>query len=153
MIRDIDARFVRARFPEYEAGKADQVLADLEQTRGTHRGVKWEDLLHLPDRRWFRRKGEHAFAMVGVDGEAFTEAEDYLRYVARHVNEGYCASRDLMNYADVLRKISAGRMTAADGVKAMPRLKRVGGTCPCSKGVRWVMEGSAADRAVSSTGA
>jgi hypothetical protein len=23
----------------------------------------------------------------------------------------------------------------------------VGGTCPCSKGVRWVMEGSAADQA------
>jgi hypothetical protein len=22
----------------------------------------------------------------------------------------------------------------------MPRLKRVGGTCPCSKGVRWVLE-------------
>lgn len=153
MIRDVNARFVRARFPEYDAGKAEQVLADLEQTHGTHRGVKWEELLHLPDRRWFRRKGEHAFAMVGVDGETFAEAEDYLRYLARHLNEGYCASRDMINYAGVLRRIAAGELTAADGVKAMPKLKRVGGTCPCSKGVRWVMEDSAADRAVSSTGA
>jgi hypothetical protein len=27
-----------------------------------------------------------------------------------------------------------------DAVKSMPKLKRVGGSCPCSKGVRWVME-------------
>jgi len=26
----------------------------------------------------------------------------------------------------------------------MPKLKRVGGTCPCSRSVRWVMEEGAA---------
>ena len=34
----------------------------------------------------------------------------------------------------------AGTMSVKDGIMAMPKLKRVGGTCPCSKGVRWVME-------------
>jgi benzoyl-CoA 2,3-dioxygenase component B len=140
MIRDINSRYLRARFPDYAPEKAEQVLADLESTRGTHHGVRYEDLLRLPDRRFFRRKGEPAFTMIGIDGEAFTDVEEYLRYLARNLNEGYVASRDLRNYADVLRKVVAGTMSVKDGIMAMPKLKRVGGTCPCSKGVRWVME-------------
>ena len=153
MIRDINLRFLRARFPDYPPEKADQVMSELERSRGAHQGVRFEDLLHLPDRRFFRRKGEPAFAMVGVDGETFTDAEEYLRYLARHLNEGYVASRDMKNYAAALRGVAAGTLTVKDAIMKMPKLKRVGGTCPCSKGVRWVMEGSAADRAPGSTGA
>ncbi|MBI5711451.1 MAG: phenylacetate-CoA oxygenase subunit PaaI [Candidatus Eisenbacteria bacterium] len=140
MIRDINARFLRARFPEIGAEQAEQVLADLERNRGAHRGVRHDDLLRLPDRRFFRRKGEPAFAMVGVDGEAFTDVEEYLRHLAKNLNEGYVASRDMRNYAEALRGVAAGTLAVADAVKKMPKLKRVGGTCPCSKGVRWVME-------------
>jgi hypothetical protein len=50
------------------------------------------------------------------------------------------ASRDLRMYADMLRKVASGEIPAGEASKRMPRLKRVGGTCPCSKGVRWVME-------------
>jgi hypothetical protein len=153
MLRDVNSRFLRARFPDYAPEKVEQVLAELEAGHGAHQGVTWDDLLRLPDRRFFRRKGEHAFAMIGIDGEVFTEVEEYVRYLAMNLNEGYVASRDMRNYVDVLRKVASGLMTAADGAKAMPKLKRVGGTCPCSKGVRWVMEGSAADNAESSTGA
>jgi hypothetical protein len=96
--------------------------------------------LHVPDRRFFRRKGENAFLMIGVRGETFTDVEEYLRDLAKHLNEGYLASRDLRNYADCLRAVAAGTMTVSDAVKKMPKLKRVGGTCPCSKGVRWVLE-------------
>jgi hypothetical protein len=140
MIRDINARFVRARFPEIAPEQAEQVLDELEQTRGTHRGLRHEDLLRVPHPKFFRRKGEYAFQMVGIDGEAFTDAEEYLRYLAKNLNEGYIASRDLRNYADALRKVAAGTMSVTDAIMAMPKLKRVGGTCPCSKGVRWVME-------------
>lgn len=140
MLRDINSRFIRARFPEYAPDKAEQVLDELEQTRGVHRGVNFDDLLRLPDRRFFRRKGEFAFSMVGVDGETFTDADEYVRYLVKRLNEGYVASRDMVNYADVLRKVATGVMTPKDGIMAMPKLKRVGGSCPCSKGVRWVME-------------
>jgi benzoyl-CoA 2,3-dioxygenase component B len=153
MIRDINLRFLRARFPDYSPEKAEQVMSELERSRGAHQGVRFEDLLHMPDRRFFRRKGEPAFAMVGVDGETFTDAEEYLRYLARHLNEGYVASRDMKNYAAALRGVASGTLTVKDAIMKMPKLKRVGGTCPCSKGVRWVMEGSAADTAPGSTGA
>ena len=140
MIRDINTRFVRARFPDYAPDKVEAVIDELERSRGSHQGLIYDDILHLPDPRFFRRKGEVAFQMVGVYGETFTDAEEYLRYLAKHLNPGYVASRDLRLYADALRKVVAGELTVEQGVKAMPKLKRLGGTCPCSKSVRWVME-------------
>ena len=140
MIRDINTRFVRARFPDYTPDKVEAVIDELERSRGSHQGLKYDDILHLPDPRFFRRKGEVAFQMVGIYGETFTDAEEYLRYLAKHLNPGYVASRDLRLYADALRKVVAGELTVEQGVKAMPKLKRLGGTCPCSKSVRWVME-------------
>jgi hypothetical protein len=46
----------------------------------------------------------------------------------------------MRQYADVLRKVATGELTQKDAIMAMPKLKRVGGTCPCSNSVRWVME-------------
>ena len=142
MIRDINVRFVRGRFPDYAPEKVDAVIDELERTRGAHQGLRYDDLLNLPDPRFFRRKGEPAFQMVGVNGEPFTDVDTYLRYLATHLNDGYVASRDMRLYAETLRKVVAGELTVEQGVKAMPKLKRLGGTCPCSKSVRWVMEDS-----------
>ena len=64
------------------------------------------------------------------------------RYLAANLNDGYIASRDMKLYAEALRAVVSGEKTPAEAIKSMPRLKRVGGTCPCSKGVRWVMEDS-----------
>ncbi len=140
MIRDINLRFLRARFPGDAPEKVEQVLDRLERDRGRHDGVGADDLLRLPDRRFFRRKGEPAWTMVGVDGEAFTEVDAYLRYLATQLADGYMASRDLKLYAETLRKVVAGEVTVEEAIRKMPRLKRVGGTCPCSKSVRWVVE-------------
>lgn len=140
MVRDINSRFLRARFPSYSLEKVEQVLAELERGRGRHDGVAFEDLLRLPHRGFFRRKGEPAWTMVGVDGETFTDAEGYLRYLSTHLPEPYMASRDMKVYAEALREVAAGTLTPHDAIKRMPKLKRVGGTCPCSKSVRWVME-------------
>jgi len=140
MIRDINMRFLRARFSAYAPEKVEQVLDQLERDRGRHDGVSFEDLLRLPDRRFFRRKGEPAFTMIGVDGEVVHDVDTWLRYLATQLSDGYMASRDLKLYADMLRKVVAGEIAVPDAIKAMPRLKRVGGTCPCSKAVRWVVE-------------
>jgi hypothetical protein len=80
--------------------------------------------------------------MIGLDGEAFTDADAYLRYLSRHLNDGYVASRDMRLYSETLRQVVAGTLTPEQGVKAMPKLKRLGGSCPCSRSVRWVMEDS-----------
>jgi benzoyl-CoA 2,3-dioxygenase component B len=142
MLRDINLRYLRARTPNGSPEQAEQMLARLERTQGRLDGVAHEDLLRLPDPRFFRRKGESAWSMIGVDGETFDEVDTYLRYLGTQLADGYMASRDLKLYADTLRKVAAGELTADEAAKKMPRLKRVGGNCPCSKSVRWVVEES-----------
>ncbi|TMQ67638.1 MAG: hypothetical protein E6K78_03855 [Candidatus Eisenbacteria bacterium] len=140
MIRDINARYLRARFPGYTPEKSDQVLDEVERSRGRHDGVAFEDLLRLPDRRFFRRKGEPAWTMVGLEGESFAEVDDYLRHLAQRLPEAYLAGGDMKRYAETLRLVVSGQLGVEDAIRKMPRLKRVGGNCPCSRAVRWVVE-------------
>ena len=129
MLRDINVRFLRARFPEYSPEKVDEVLAELERSHGRHQGVEYEDLLELPDRRFFRRKGEPAWTMVGVHGETFSDVDEYLKHLAHHLPEAYVTTRDMRAYRDTLRRVVAGELTVKDAIAKMPRLKRVGGAC------------------------
>ena len=140
MIRDINARYLRARFPGYTPEKVEMVLDQLDQSRGKHEGVAWDDLLHVPDRRFFRRKGEPAWQMVGSLGETFTGADEYLSYLAKALPEAYLTTKDLRSYSETLHKVAAGDLSVTDAIMSMPKLKRVGGTCPCSRSVRWVQE-------------
>jgi len=144
MVRDINSRFLRARFPEYTPDKVEQVLDELQKSGGRHQGVEAAELLRIPDRRFFRRKGESAWSMIGPTGETFTDADVYLRDLAKHLPEAYLTTRDMRMYSEMLHKVVAGELTAADAIKKMPRLKRVGGSCPCSNAVRWVVEEPAA---------
>jgi 1,2-phenylacetyl-CoA epoxidase catalytic subunit len=143
MARDINARFLRARFPDYALDRIDEVLDELERSRGSHRGVSYEELLHVPDRRFFRRKGEPAFEMIGVEGEVFDDVDAYIRHLTQHLPEAYLTTRDMRAYTEMLRKVADGTMPREEAVKKMPRLKRVGGSCPCSRAVRWVIDDSA----------
>ncbi len=139
MLRDVNARFLRARHAEMSPERADQVLTALERGE-RHDGLGAEDLLCLPDRRFFRRKGEPAYTMVGMKGEAFDDPDAYVKYLSTVLPEAYMASRDMREYHDRLKKVARGEMTVQEAMKRTPVLKRVGGVCPCSKSVRWVVE-------------
>ena len=140
MLRDINLRWLRARLVNGTPEQAEEMLARLERDRGRVDGVDYDELLRLPDPRFFRRKGEPAWSMIGVDGEVFTDVDLWLCYLGTQLADGYMASRDLKLYADTLRQVAAGELTPMEASKKMPRLKRVGGTCPCSKSVRWVVD-------------
>src|SRR5207245_1365674 len=99
-----------ARFPGYTPDKVEAMLDELERSHGAQDGLAYDDILYLPDPRFFRRKGEPAFQRIGVHGEAFADVDEYLRYLARHLNPGYVASRDLRLYADTLRQVAAGTL-------------------------------------------
>jgi benzoyl-CoA 2,3-epoxidase subunit B len=151
VVRDLNLRWLRARQPGLSLAEAplalDRILAG--ETVATLEGVRREDLLRLPHAEFFRRRGMPAFRMVGVDGEEFTDVHAYLRHVAAALPDAYRAGRDYKEYAEVLVKVQSGELTVEAATSQMPALRRVGGACPCSKSVRWVVDAPAA--AASST--
>ncbi len=138
MLADLNRRYVRAKRPDLARDGADALCARLTEGKDHVDGIGWDELLRLPDRRFFRRRGEAAFEMRGFDGEPFDDVEAYIDHVAAHLPEAYRASIDLRHWADTLRKVQRGEVTLKDAIKSMPRLARMAGGCPCSNSVRWV---------------
>ena len=140
VVRDLNMRYIRARLSELSLDQAEEVLDRLAEDRGTERGIAWEDLVHLPHRSFFRRRGVPAFSLVGWDGEEFDDVESYLAHLCKHLPDAYRAGSDFKHYVELLRGVHSGEMELKDAVRAMPGLRRVGGVCPCSRSVRWVAE-------------
>lgn len=139
MIADLNQRYVRARSPKLSPEQAETLVSRVLQD-GTRDGVAREDLLELPDPRFFRRKGEPAWTLIGTRGEAFETVDGYLEHLKAQLPEAYLASRDMSLYIGTLREVVAGTLAPEQASKRMPSLKRVGGVCPCSKSVRWIVE-------------
>lgn len=140
MVADLNTRYVRARLPNLPPGEAEALADRLAREGGRHDGISGEDLLTVPDKRFFRRKGEPAWSLGGARGETFSDVDAYVRYLAGQLPEAYLHSRDMRQYVETLRQVVSGVITAEQAAKRMPALKRVGGVCPCSRSVRWIVE-------------
>jgi len=140
VVRDLNMRYVRARLPELHLAEAEELLDGVLAEGTPVRGIAWEDLLHLPVKEFFRRRGEPAFRMVGWQGEEYADAEPYLRHLQEVLPDAYRANRDFRSYAEALRRVAAGEVSADEASREMPSLRRIGGTCPCSRSVRWVVD-------------
>ena len=140
MIAGINMRFIRARLPEISSTRAQEILDLIVKERKTVEGIGFDDLVHLPHPHFFRRRGVPAFELTGWEGETFDDVDDYVAHLTRHLPDAYRAGRDFSFYLEMLRKLHAGEVELEQAVAAMPDLRRVGGTCPCSKSVRWVVD-------------
>ncbi len=138
MLDDLNERYVRAKRPDLSRDDAAALHERVKRERTSEGGIEWADLLRLPDRRFFRRRGDGAFEFRGFDGELFGEPDECIAHVASHLPEAYRASIDVKHWATMLRKVHSGEVTLKAAIKSMPRLARVGGSCPCSNSVRWV---------------
>ena len=138
VVDDLNIRYLRAKVKNLSIGEARELLQNLERGRGKAKGVDYSELLRMPHREFFRRRGVPAFTMVGFEGETYDLYQDYVQHLRKHLPESYLAGRDFRDYAETLKKVAAGELTAEDGARKMPELRRVGGSCPCSKSVRWV---------------
>jgi hypothetical protein len=139
MLDDINTRFVRARLAQLSRDDADKAYARIKAGESVD-GIRRDDLLRLPNRRFFRRRGEPAFQMIGFDGEQFSDVETYIAHVLSRLPEAYRASIDVKHWIEMQRGVAAGTIELKKAIASMPRLARVGGACPCSKSVRWVMD-------------
>jgi hypothetical protein len=143
VVRDLNMRYLRARLPDLDLPAANEALARLDEGE-TVQGVKPEELLYLPEKKFFRRRGVPAFDKVGSRGETFETLEEYLEHLRRTLPESYLASSDFKDFVDRMHKVDAGEMTSDEAARQLPALRRVAGTCPCSKSVRWVVDEPAA---------
>ena len=150
LVRDLNMRYIRARIPGLDLHEAERVLDEILTEREPVQGITWEELVHLPDRAFFRRRGVPAFELTGWQGESFDDLKSYLEHLRKHLPDAYRASSDFKHYVEQAKKLGAGEVTLKEAVSAMPGLRRVGGVCPCSKSVRWVA--GETDAAVGETG-
>jgi len=135
---------LRAKLPELSHREAEELVRKLQQENVVVRGIAPEDLLRMPHPEFFRRRGVPALRKVGFDGTVFENLDAYIAHLIANLPESYLAGRDFKDYLDTLRKLEAGEWTLEQAVSHMPALRRVGGVCPCSKSVRWVVDEPAA---------
>ncbi len=139
LLHDVNTRYVRARRPELDRAAA---LAAVDAVAGgdSAHGIQPEELLRAPDMRYFRRRGVPAFERVGTDGAAYESFDAYVGHLRDTLPESYLAGCDFRDFAEALRQIDRGELTVEDATRQMPALRRVGGSCPCSRAVRWVID-------------
>jgi hypothetical protein len=139
LLNDLNLRFLRARYPSRAPDDIERLLASLLRERQAIDGTSYDEILKMPHRNFFRRRGEPAFQTVSVEGDPIADVEDYIRHLAKVLPQAYLASRDMTQYRDLIRRVAAGEVTREDAAKKSPMMKRkADSVCPCSKGVRWV---------------
>ena len=143
MVRDLNLRYLRERLPNTDSEKLDRILLDLEGGERSH-DIQPDEVLRLPAKGYFRRRGVHAYEMIGADGRVYKDVLEYIGHLRDTLPEAYLASNDFRHYLELLKKVAAGTITKDEAQQSSPELSRVGGSCPCSKSVRWIMPESAA---------
>ena len=147
VVRELNVRFVRARLHNLKAAEAEDLVRRVMDEGEVVDGIKPEDLIRLPVKEFFRRRGVPAFELTGFGGESYDTVDEYIAHLSQELPDSYRAGSDFKFYAELLRKVHGGEMTVKDASYAMPSLRRVGGVCPCSRSVRWISDAENGDGA------
>ncbi len=139
LLHDLNLRFLRARYPSRSAEDIDRLLATIVRERAAQDGTAYDEILKMPHREFFRRRGEPAYKMVSVEGDPIQDVEEYIRHLAAVLPAPYLHSKDMFDYRDLIRRVAAGEVSPEQAAMKSPVMKRrQESVCPCSKGVRWV---------------
>jgi 1,2-phenylacetyl-CoA epoxidase catalytic subunit len=103
----LNAAILRARLPDLPPEHVRSIVARV-QAGETYEGIWRGMLLSIPDRRFFRRRGEHAFAMVAPDGSACADLENYVRCLRRSLPDAYVSGPNFGKFVADLRTQQSG---------------------------------------------
>ena len=106
----VNVEIARTKISDISAPDARSLVREVQDTGESLQGVRPEDLLRIPDPRFFRRRGmeEVVFMPYDVYGNFITEdgkpvgGEQYLGYLKSVLPEYYVATREFAKYRDAL---------------------------------------------------
>ena len=106
VIRNTNVAIVQERLPNASREDAHALIDEIERSGDPKQGIRLEDLLMMPDTRFYRKRGpdEIVFNPYDVRGNLLTEAgqplssEAYLRYLATVLPEKFIGSREYQKY-------------------------------------------------------
>jgi 1,2-phenylacetyl-CoA epoxidase catalytic subunit/predicted N-acetyltransferase YhbS len=113
-----------------ERGGASNIKMGFKDSGERSRDIQPDEILRLPAKGYFRRRGVHAYEMIGSDGRVFKDVLEYIGHLRDTLPEAYLASNDFRHYLELLKQVAAGTTTRDEAQKSSPQLSRVGGSCP-----------------------
>jgi len=112
VLRNVNVAVVQELRPGCSREDAHSIIDEVERSGDPKSGIKPEDLLSLPDLKFFRKRGpeEYIFGSYDVRGQLLTESgkplspDGYLRYLTTELPSRFIGSREYDKYVDQMRE-------------------------------------------------
>ena len=112
VVRNVNVGIVQERIPSSSREDAHGLIDEIERSRDPKNGIKPEDLVSLPDNKFFRKRGpeEIIFQPYDVSGQLLTRdgrpltSEEYLQYLSKVLPSRFIGSREYNKYVDQMRE-------------------------------------------------
>jgi hypothetical protein len=115
VIRNTNVAIAQERISNLSREDAHALLDEIERSGDPKQGIKPEDILFIPSKTFFRKRGDEEviFKPYDVRGELLTEdgkplsQDGYLRYLSTVLPPKFIASREYDKYVDQMREFYA----------------------------------------------
>jgi benzoyl-CoA 2,3-dioxygenase component B len=112
VIKNVNVAIIQERLPGTSREEAHAILGEVEKSGDPKRGIKPEDVIALPDTKFFRKRGleEFVFMPYDVRGQLLTDGgkplsqEAYLKYLSTVLPARFIGSREYDKFVAQMRE-------------------------------------------------
>jgi 1,2-phenylacetyl-CoA epoxidase catalytic subunit len=117
VVRNTNIAMLQERITSISRPDAHEILDEIERSGDPKRGIKPEEILRMPDPKFFRKRGldEFMFQPFDVKGQLLTEGgkplshEGYLSYLVSVLPQSFIGSREYNKYVEQRREFFEGK--------------------------------------------